>query len=107
MARTGTEQVDIHPWHVHGANFYDMGLGSGQFTPTKLAKILSNRNPVQRDTTVGYSKMDFEQSKVVSQKNETPLSKPDLIQDFVPVGWRAVRFKADNPGVWMVGSISL
>lgn len=46
---------DLHPWHVHGQNFYDMGVGAGQFTEDAYQAQLSTLTPIQRDTTIGYA----------------------------------------------------
>jgi L-ascorbate oxidase len=51
----GGVDPDIHPWHVHGQNFYDMGVGPGEFTDEAFQAQLVTRKPVQRDTTMGYS----------------------------------------------------
>jgi hypothetical protein len=52
----GGSYPDVHPWHVHGQNFYDMGVGPGEFTDDAYQAQLAGRKPVQRDTTIGYSR---------------------------------------------------
>jgi hypothetical protein len=47
---------DTHPFHVHGNNFFDMGSGPGEFTERAFQAQLAQINPIQRDTTMGYTK---------------------------------------------------
>ncbi|XP_010483503.1 PREDICTED: laccase-16-like isoform X3 [Camelina sativa] len=64
---------DNHPFHLHGFNFFEVGRGLGNFNPEKDPKIFNLVDPVERNT-VG-----------------------------VPAGgWTAIRFIADNPGVWFM-----
>lgn len=52
----GDPYPDTHPWHMHGSNFYDMGVGPGEFTEKAFQAQLCGRRPIQRDTTLGYTK---------------------------------------------------
>ena len=61
---------EIHPWHLHGHNFWVLGYGDGKFQPGDEKKF-NLRNPPLRNTAVIF-----------------------------PYGWTALRFRADNPGVW-------
>ncbi|PKA63640.1 L-ascorbate oxidase [Apostasia shenzhenica] len=61
---------EIHPWHLHGHDFWILGYGDGKFTENDLAN-LNLRNPPLRNTVVIF-----------------------------PYGWTAIRFLANNPGVW-------
>ncbi|OVA13779.1 Multicopper oxidase [Macleaya cordata] len=61
---------EIHPWHLHGHDFWVLGYGEGKFSE-KDAKRLNLKNPPLRNTVVIF-----------------------------PYGWTAIRFVADNPGVW-------
>ncbi|XP_028753456.1 laccase-3-like [Neltuma alba] len=62
-----------HPMHIHGYHFYIVGSGFGNFNPaTDPAKFNLIDPPVRN--TIG-----------------TP-----------PGGWVAIRFVADNPGIWFV-----
>lgn len=61
---------EIHPWHLHGHDFWVLGYGEGKFTQ-KDEKKLNLKNPPLRNTAVIF-----------------------------PYGWTALRFVADNPGVW-------
>lgn len=63
--------VESHPFHLHGYNFFVVGTGIGNFDPKKDPANYNLVDPPERNT-VG-----------------------------VPTGgWTAIRFKADNPGVW-------
>ncbi|XP_042416446.1 laccase-17-like [Zingiber officinale] len=65
--------AESHPMHLHGHNFYVVGRGFGNFDPVDDPSRFNLVDPVERNT-VG-----------------------------VPVGgWLAVRFRADNPGVWLM-----
>lgn len=61
---------EIHPWHLHGHDFWVLGYGEGKFRK-KDAKRFNLKNPPLRNTAVIF-----------------------------PFGWTALRFVADNPGVW-------
>ncbi|KAK6237459.1 hypothetical protein QUC31_002928 [Theobroma cacao] len=65
--------VESHPFHLHGYNFFVVGTGIGNFDPVKDPAKYNMVDPVERNT-VG-----------------------------VPTGgWTAIRFRADNPGVWFM-----
>ncbi|KAK9069657.1 hypothetical protein SSX86_011561 [Deinandra increscens subsp. villosa] len=61
---------EIHPWHLHGHDFWVLGYGEGKFTKKDENKF-NLKNPPLRNTVVIF-----------------------------PYGWTALRFMADNPGVW-------
>ncbi|KAJ7559362.1 hypothetical protein O6H91_04G081800 [Diphasiastrum complanatum] len=62
--------TENHPLHMHGYNFFVVGRGFGNFKASDEAKF-NLVDPPERNT-IG-----------------------------VPVGgWAAIRFKADNPGIW-------
>lgn len=61
---------EIHPWHLHGHDFWVLGYGEGKFREREAAKF-NVKNPPYRNTAVIF-----------------------------PFGWTALRFVADNPGVW-------
>ncbi|KAL6564879.1 hypothetical protein OROMI_016329 [Orobanche minor] len=61
---------EIHPWHLHGHDFWVLGYGEGKFTVEDETKF-NLGNPPLRNTAVIF-----------------------------PYGWTALRFVADNPGVW-------
>ncbi|KAK9670201.1 hypothetical protein RND81_13G185300 [Saponaria officinalis] len=65
--------VESHPFHLHGYNFFVVGTGVGNFDPAKDPAKFNLVDPPERNT-VG-----------------------------VPTGgWTAIRFRADNPGVWFM-----
>ena len=61
---------EIHPWHLHGHDFWMLGYGEGRLTKGDEAKF-NLKNPPLRNTTVIF-----------------------------PYGWTALRFVANNPGAW-------
>ncbi|CAN0926903.1 LAC11 [Linum grandiflorum] len=65
--------VESHPFHLHGYNFFVVGTGIGNYDPAKDPAKFNLVDPPERNT-VG-----------------------------VPTGgWTAIRFRADNPGVWFM-----
>ncbi|KAB5524625.1 hypothetical protein DKX38_022374 [Salix brachista] len=65
--------LENHPIHVHGHNFFIVGSGSGNFNEAKDPKRYNLVDPPERNTVA------------------------------VPGGgWAAIRIKADNPGVWFI-----
>ncbi|KAL9367939.1 hypothetical protein Peur_039138 [Populus x canadensis] len=70
---TGMLTPENHPVHLHGFNFFEVGRGIGNFNPKRDPKKFNLADPVERNT-IG-----------------------------VPAGgWTAIRFIADNPGVWFM-----
>ncbi|KAL4185277.1 hypothetical protein AMTRI_Chr10g5100 [Amborella trichopoda] len=70
---TGILGAESHPLHLHGFNFFVMGQGFGNYDPSKDPAKFNLVDPMERNT-VG-----------------------------VPSGgWVAIRFLADNPGVWFM-----
>lgn len=63
---------EVHPWHLHGHDFWVLGYGEGKFEPGRDAAKFNLRDPVMKNTVALH-----------------------------PLGWTAVRFVADNPGVWL------
>ncbi|XP_010920538.1 laccase-4 isoform X1 [Elaeis guineensis] len=64
---------ESHPLHLHGFNFFVVGQGFGNHDPEKDPAKFNLVDPVERNT----------------------VSVP-------PGGWVAIRFLADNPGVWFM-----
>ncbi|XP_038980086.1 laccase-4 [Phoenix dactylifera] len=64
---------ESHPLHLHGFNFFVVGQGFGNHDPAKDPAKFNLVDPVERNT----------------------VSVP-------PGGWVAIRFLADNPGVWFM-----
>ncbi|KAL1204270.1 L-ascorbate oxidase [Cardamine amara subsp. amara] len=62
---------EIHPWHLHGHDFWVLGYGEGKFRSGIDEKSYNLRNPPLRNTVALF-----------------------------PYGWTALRFVTDNPGVW-------
>ncbi|TXG58637.1 hypothetical protein EZV62_016466 [Acer yangbiense] len=65
--------AESHPLHLHGFNFFVVGQGFGNYDPNKDPKNFNLVDPVERNT-VGV----------------------------ISGGWVALRFRADNPGVWFM-----
>ncbi|PKU67981.1 laccase-3 [Dendrobium catenatum] len=73
MQGTNIYASEEHPMHIHGYDFYVLATGKGNFDAKKDTAKFNFVDPVRRNT-IG-----------------------------VPVkGWAAIRFVADNPGVWFV-----
>uniref|UniRef100_A0A0E0JQW7 Laccase n=1 Tax=Oryza punctata TaxID=4537 RepID=A0A0E0JQW7_ORYPU len=73
MQGTSILGAESHPFHLHGFNFFVVGQGFGNFDPVNDPAKYNLLDPVERNT-VG-----------------------------VPAaGWVAIRFLADNPGVWFM-----
>ncbi|KJZ76616.1 hypothetical protein HIM_03952 [Hirsutella minnesotensis 3608] len=72
-----------HPWHAHGAHYWDAGAGRGTSDAATTEKRLAGARPVRRDTTVvyGYGK-------------EMPAG--------ADVSWRVWRMRVTQPGVLLV-----
>ncbi|CAO2839392.1 unnamed protein product [Amaranthus hypochondriacus] len=73
MQDTSIIGAESHPLHLHGFNFFVVGQGFGNFDSKKDPAMFNLVDPIERNT-VG-----------------------------VPSGgWVAIRFRADNPGVWFM-----
>ncbi|XP_043719005.1 laccase-17-like [Telopea speciosissima] len=73
MQDTSILGAESHPLHLHGFNFFVVGQGFGNFDPNKDPTNFNLVDPVERNT-IG-----------------------------IPSGgWVAIRFLADNPGVWFM-----
>ncbi|CAK9154010.1 unnamed protein product [Ilex paraguariensis] len=62
---------ETHPWHLHGHDFWVLGYGTGKFDIYNDPKKYNLVNPIMKNTVA--------------------------VQ---PYSWTALRFRADNPGVW-------
>ncbi|KAG6508119.1 laccase-11-like [Zingiber officinale] len=70
---TNLLMVESHPFHLHGYNFFVVGRGIGNFDPANDPAQFNLIDPPERNTVA------------------------------VPTGgWTAIRFRANNPGVWFV-----
>ncbi|GAB4860122.1 Lactose Permease [Ancistrocladus abbreviatus] len=73
MQDTSILGAESHPLHLHGYDVYVVGQGFGNFDPNKDPASFNLVDPAERNTVA------------------------------VPSGgWVAVRFRADNPGVWLM-----
>ncbi|XP_047074908.1 laccase-4-like [Lolium rigidum] len=73
MQDTSVIGIESHPMHLHGYNFFVVGQGFGNYNPTNDPTKFNLVDPVKRNTVS------------------------------VPAGgWAAIRFLADNPGVWFM-----
>jgi L-ascorbate oxidase len=77
--------TETHPWHAHGAHYWDLGSGLGEYNreENEARWRSSVGHPVKRDTTNLY--------KYNGQAPNNTLSS-----------WRAWRIRIDHPGVWMI-----
>ncbi|KAI9359332.1 Cupredoxin [Zopfochytrium polystomum] len=76
---------EIHPWHLHGHSFWDLGGGPGYYDANSTSATLPE-NPVYRDVVAVYP--------YGGAYFQTALAAA------APCGWKRIRFVADNPGVW-------
>ncbi|KAE9370969.1 multicopper oxidase [Stipitochalara longipes BDJ] len=87
IQNTGSDggEMETHPWHAHGAHYWDLGSGGGIYNrdANEAKWAISPGKPVKRDTTMLY------RNKIFAEPNELS-------------GWRAWRLKITEPGVWMV-----
>lgn len=80
------QQINIsHPFHLHGMPFYVIGMG---------------RSPDEETQRMSLKlALDLDRRGVLNRKFLTP-----SLRDTVAVpnnGYTVIRFRADNPGVWM------
>ncbi|KAF7845502.1 laccase-17-like [Senna tora] len=73
MQDTSILGSESHPLHLHGFNFFVVGQGFGNFDPNRDPANFNLVDPVKRNTV-----------------------------DVPSGGWVAIRFLADNPGVWFM-----
>ncbi|XP_057969900.1 L-ascorbate oxidase [Malania oleifera] len=62
---------ETHPWHLHGHDFWVLGYGLGKFDKARDPEKYNLVDPIMKNTVAVH-----------------------------PYGWTALRFRADNPGVW-------
>ncbi|KAH6796660.1 Cupredoxin superfamily protein [Perilla frutescens var. hirtella] len=62
---------ETHPWHLHGHDFWVLGYGEGKFDRVNDSSKFNLVDPIMKNTVA--------------------------VQ---PFGWTALRFEANNPGVW-------
>jgi L-ascorbate oxidase len=85
IQNTGSDvgSVDVHPFHAHGAHYYDLGSGNGTYDPEENEKLIRGLELAKRDTTMLY------------KYGEKTVPGEDM-------GWRAWRLRVTEPGVWMI-----
>ncbi|RXK37646.1 L-ascorbate oxidase [Tremella mesenterica] len=83
--------VEAHPFHTHGAKYWDMGYGPGNFSYTALntSRASMKGSPYLRDTSVVYS-------------GPGESYNSSVIDDDGPGGWRLFRIKVSDPGAWLI-----
>ncbi|KAK1354629.1 Laccase [Heracleum sosnowskyi] len=73
LQNTALISIENHPIHLHGFNFYVLAQGFGNYDSVNDSKKFNLVNPQERNTIA------------------------------VPVGgWAVIRFRANNPGVWLI-----
>jgi L-ascorbate oxidase len=85
IQNTGSDvgSVDVHPFHAHGAHYYDLGSGNGTYDPAANEEKIRGLELAKRDTTMLYKYAE----------KTTP---------GIDMGWRAWRLRVNEPGVWMI-----
>lgn len=85
IQNTGSDagSVDVHPFHAHGAHYYDLGSGNGTYDHVANEEKIKGLDLARRDTTMLY------------KYTEKTTPGEDM-------GWRAWRLNVTEPGVWMV-----
>lgn len=73
---------DSHPFHLHGAHYYDLGYGEGGYDKCVVEDNIANNRVLKRDTSMLYY-----------HANAPTADSPD--------GWRAMRIKVESLGVWL------
>ena len=85
IQNTGSDSggIDVHPFHAHGAHYYDIGSGNGTYDIASNEARLRGTEPVMRDTTMLFR---YGEKTVPG----------------VDASWRAWRLRITEPGVWMI-----
>ncbi|KAH7408030.1 putative laccase [Cadophora sp. MPI-SDFR-AT-0126] len=87
IQNTGADKggLDAHPFHAHGAHYWDLGSGNGTYDQSTNEALWSNSTgkPIKRDTSVLYR-------------------YASTTQNGTAMGWRAWRLEVTQPGVWMI-----
>jgi len=80
-------ECEQHPWHLHGHIFSVVASGPDSYDPkvVNIDEIVANRsNCIFRDVVTLYPDQVVENTTFRA-----------------PCGWTAIRFIADNPGLWL------
>ncbi|KAL5324675.1 hypothetical protein ACEPPN_009223 [Leptodophora sp. 'Broadleaf-Isolate-01'] len=87
IQNTGADRMglDVHPFHAHGAHYWDLGSGNGTYNQSANEAVWANSTgkPIKRDTSMLYR-------YATTTGNGTAM------------GWRAWRLEVTQPGVWMI-----
>ncbi|OBT83528.1 L-ascorbate oxidase [Pseudogymnoascus sp. 03VT05] len=77
--------TETHPWHAHGAHYWDLGSGEGVYNreENEARWRSSIGHPIRRDTTNLFMYGGKSPNGTLS-------------------AWRAWRLRIDHPGVWMI-----
>ncbi|WAQ85552.1 hypothetical protein PtA15_6A180 [Puccinia triticina] len=82
---------EVHPWHLHGQEFYVIAHGTGAFTKAKLAEAEAHqKRHIRRDTEV-----IFTSQRGASYKGTT-------VPPGTVTGWMVLRMKAQTPGAFLM-----
>ncbi|KAI0244221.1 Lactose Permease [Massospora cicadina] len=93
-----------HPWHMHGHSYYVVARGSGNFDPKvhlpQIEKsLIMNPSPILRDTFTFFPN----EVPNINHNSATPPPPPNPNSSKMrSCGWYALRFKANNPGSWLM-----
>ncbi|OAV96101.1 L-ascorbate oxidase [Puccinia triticina 1-1 BBBD Race 1] len=82
---------EIHPWHLHGQEFYVVAHGTGEFTKAKLAEAEAHpKRHIRRDTEIIFA------SQRGASYTGTTVT-PGMV-----TGWMVLRMKARTPGAFLM-----
>eukprot|EP01032_Pedospumella_encystans_P011485 gene11485-13351_t len=81
---------DLHPWHLHGHSFWLVSRGEGMYGDS-TGTTYTSPYPLRQDTVSGYPTNHSESRGETATKGKW--------RD--PCGWFKIRFRADNPGMWL------
>ena len=80
-----------HPWHFHGHTFYVVGEGADLYHPVRDGQI------IKENTKVGHTRKLRFRDTITLFSNQTSRLNREYGD---PCGWTAIRFVANNPGLW-------
>lgn len=79
-----TGGFDTHPWHSHGAHYWDLGSGQGKYNATANEEKLKGYHPIKRDTSLLFK--------------YTAGDDIGAGLDYSSQGWRVWRVRVSDPG---------
>jgi len=83
-----------HPWHTHGHTFHVVAFGPGAYDPIVDGPMIDEL--VRNVTESGRGGFQFRDVVTLFAEQEE-----EVIVAGEPCGWTAIRFIADNPGLWL------